>query len=219
MTAPDPRTAKKEGRMREDYVPGLIDRLQQIVPNDDHARGCQGREYTCICGYDARKDALIAEAANALAAISPAPAVAPIVDEPPAILEEIEAGMERVTPGPWIARDNVTPNIVGPLGAYVATTMFYYTPIDRLNANTAHIARLSPDNVRLILDYIAALRRKAAPAETADERDELSRRLAEMELDRDRWRDLANQTLSRLLTSLDKKDSAPLSDHPDGGRT
>ena len=25
----------------------------------DHERGCQGREYTCTCGYDAERDALI----------------------------------------------------------------------------------------------------------------------------------------------------------------
>jgi hypothetical protein len=24
------------------------------VLEDDHARGCQGREYTCTCGYDER---------------------------------------------------------------------------------------------------------------------------------------------------------------------
>jgi hypothetical protein len=26
---------------------------------NDHARGCEGREYTCTCGYDAAKDAEI----------------------------------------------------------------------------------------------------------------------------------------------------------------
>ena len=27
----------------------------------DHARGCQGREYTCTCGYDDQQEALIRE--------------------------------------------------------------------------------------------------------------------------------------------------------------
>ncbi len=40
--------------------------VRQTIPaGDDHARGCQGREYTCTCGYDARLEtkvaALIAE--------------------------------------------------------------------------------------------------------------------------------------------------------------
>ena len=25
-----------------------------VLTEDDHARGCQGREYTCTCGYDER---------------------------------------------------------------------------------------------------------------------------------------------------------------------
>lgn len=29
---------------------------------DDHARGCQGREYTCTCGYDAQKESELVEA-------------------------------------------------------------------------------------------------------------------------------------------------------------
>jgi hypothetical protein len=49
----------------------LVERLREIV-NDDHIRGCQGREYSCgggyhgICDYDSRKDALCVEAAEAI---------------------------------------------------------------------------------------------------------------------------------------------------------
>lgn len=32
----------------------------------DHERGCQGREYTCTCGYDAERDALIETLVKAL---------------------------------------------------------------------------------------------------------------------------------------------------------
>jgi hypothetical protein len=32
----------------------------------DHERGCQGREYTCTCGYDDRRDALIETLVKAL---------------------------------------------------------------------------------------------------------------------------------------------------------
>lgn len=34
----------------------------------DHARGCQGREYTCTCGYDDERDALIKTLVGALEA-------------------------------------------------------------------------------------------------------------------------------------------------------
>jgi hypothetical protein len=29
-------------------------RANDMLINDDHDRGCQGREYSCACGYDAR---------------------------------------------------------------------------------------------------------------------------------------------------------------------
>jgi hypothetical protein len=32
----------------------------------DHARGCQGREYTCTCGYDEQRDFLIEALVKAL---------------------------------------------------------------------------------------------------------------------------------------------------------
>lgn len=28
--------------------------IPAIIAHDDHARGCQGREYSCTCGYDDR---------------------------------------------------------------------------------------------------------------------------------------------------------------------
>lgn len=36
----------------------------------DHERGCQGREYTCTCGYDADRDALIKKLVKALERIA-----------------------------------------------------------------------------------------------------------------------------------------------------
>lgn len=31
-----------------------MSKVPAILTHDDHARGCQGREYTCTCGYDER---------------------------------------------------------------------------------------------------------------------------------------------------------------------
>lgn len=48
---------------------------------DDHARGCQGREYECTCGHDAAKDAEIErlrdQLTRAIAALDTAPDVNP----------------------------------------------------------------------------------------------------------------------------------------------
>ena len=44
----------------------LTERLRVITATDDHDRGCQGREYSCTCGYDARVEALALEAATTL---------------------------------------------------------------------------------------------------------------------------------------------------------
>lgn len=52
--------------MPDSEVIDLTKRLDEVVHSDDHARLCQGREYSCSCGYDERKDALIWEAANEL---------------------------------------------------------------------------------------------------------------------------------------------------------
>jgi hypothetical protein len=41
-------------------------RLRDVVSNDDHERGCEGRCYACTCGYDERRDAIALEAAEAL---------------------------------------------------------------------------------------------------------------------------------------------------------
>lgn len=38
---------------------------------DDHQRGCPGREVTCTCGFDDRRDALIRELLAALVATRP----------------------------------------------------------------------------------------------------------------------------------------------------
>lgn len=42
----------------------LVERLLDISQNDDHARGCQGRQYTCSCGFDDRAFATADEAAS-----------------------------------------------------------------------------------------------------------------------------------------------------------
>jgi len=34
----------------------------RAVADSDHKRGCQGREYTCTCGFDDERDAAIAQA-------------------------------------------------------------------------------------------------------------------------------------------------------------
>lgn len=41
----------------------IVERLGDIYATDDHARGCQGREYECTCGYDERSAATAREAA------------------------------------------------------------------------------------------------------------------------------------------------------------
>jgi hypothetical protein len=43
----------------------LITRLR-TTELDDHARGCEGRQYTCTCGFDDRLYAILEEAAAAL---------------------------------------------------------------------------------------------------------------------------------------------------------
>lgn len=42
----------------------ITERLRAVFTNDDHGRGCQGREYSCTCGYDDRVDAVAAAAAD-----------------------------------------------------------------------------------------------------------------------------------------------------------
>ena len=45
----------------------LIERLR-IAATDDHERGCQGRYFTCTCGYDAATQITCQDAARALEA-------------------------------------------------------------------------------------------------------------------------------------------------------
>lgn len=40
----------------------IVERLHLYV-GDDHERLCQGREYSCSCGYDDKRDPLLKEAA------------------------------------------------------------------------------------------------------------------------------------------------------------
>lgn len=43
---------------------GVVERLRDMWSTDDHARGCQGREYDCSCGYDRRSEVTAQEAAT-----------------------------------------------------------------------------------------------------------------------------------------------------------
>lgn len=43
----------------------LVERLRAYA-DDDHERLCGGRNYDCTCGYDERRDPLLAEAADAI---------------------------------------------------------------------------------------------------------------------------------------------------------
>lgn len=78
---------------------------------------------------------------------------------------ELRAGLESVTPGPWIAEtdpDEIGENadIVDAMGIIVATTYI---------RNAAHIARCSPDNIRALLDALNAADARAAIREAAAE--------------------------------------------------
>lgn len=53
-----------------DNIADLVARLVDYVDNDDHERLCQGREYSCTCGYDDKRDPLLREAAQALTRIA-----------------------------------------------------------------------------------------------------------------------------------------------------
>jgi hypothetical protein len=41
----------------------IVERLREQI-RTDHARGCQGRQYTCDCGYDLKTEGLLELAAN-----------------------------------------------------------------------------------------------------------------------------------------------------------
>ena len=40
----------------------IVERLRAYA-NEDHERGCKGREYDCSCGYDDKRDPLLTETA------------------------------------------------------------------------------------------------------------------------------------------------------------
>ena len=67
------------------------------LANDDHRRGCEGRTYTCSCGYDARVDAALRDGAsdltNLLAARSEALAVVQLLG---ARLKEVVAERDKL---------------------------------------------------------------------------------------------------------------------------
>lgn len=52
-------------------VSDIVAELRELL-NDDHERGCQGREYTCSCGYDVRWGNALGEAADIIEAQSKA---------------------------------------------------------------------------------------------------------------------------------------------------
>jgi len=37
----------------------IVERLREYALNEDHERGCKGREYSCTCGYDDKRDPLL----------------------------------------------------------------------------------------------------------------------------------------------------------------
>lgn len=43
--------------------------LRELAERDDHDRGCEGRCYTCGCGYDARVEKVLLEAARTIEAL------------------------------------------------------------------------------------------------------------------------------------------------------
>jgi hypothetical protein len=55
--------------MTQSSTDSLVERLRDYA-GDDHERLCQGRNYDCTCGYDARRDPLIAAAADELTALT-----------------------------------------------------------------------------------------------------------------------------------------------------
>lgn len=54
----------------------LVERLRDIYANDDHARGCEGRTYSCSCGFDDRTFQTAEEAASEITRLQEALAAA-----------------------------------------------------------------------------------------------------------------------------------------------
>lgn len=79
------------------------------------------------------------------------------------LVEELRAGLEGVTPGPWARkgdRRRWNPNYVESSKAHIADVM--QCGIDKKRdpeseANAAHIARCSPGNIAKLIDHIDAL--------------------------------------------------------------
>ena len=72
----------------------IVERLRGYA-SDDHERGCQGRYYTCSCGYDDKRDPLLTEAAYEIERLR-------------AALEKIECYEDRE----WITRSGEAPTEV-----------------------------------------------------------------------------------------------------------
>jgi len=71
----------------------IVRRMREYT-SDDHERGCQGRCYDCSCGYDAKRDPLLNEAANTIEQLRAAlEGAADEIERLRAALEEI-VGME-----------------------------------------------------------------------------------------------------------------------------
>lgn len=80
------------------------------------------------------------------------------------LLAEIEAGLEGVTPGPWgevhernPVQDNFAHSIYGE--GFKGLLIARCNQNGSHDADTHHIARLSPDNMQRILDHIRQIKR------------------------------------------------------------
>ncbi|RWO57167.1 hypothetical protein [Mesorhizobium sp.] len=102
-------------------------------------------------------------------------------DPPPSdLIAELWAGLDGVTPGPW---DVMTCNTVRAIDGDMAIPIFdarmpwkkhrhTTTAVKQEWHNARHVARCSPDNIRILLDRIATLEESALKAEA--ERDRMS---------------------------------------------
>ena len=79
------------------------------------------------------------------------------------LVDEIEAGLEGVTPGPWVYEGETTPYVTSPLGAPDVCDLYHRGQSGALfvkpdaDENGPHIARCSPDNMRTIIAHVRAL--------------------------------------------------------------
>ena len=81
-----------------------------------------------------------------------------------ALLSEIEAGLEGVTPGPWSVGDRFITAQDGP----ISDLDYWYVghrvdddpanlDLSVINRNAAHVARCDPDTMRAIIAYVREL--------------------------------------------------------------